>query len=112
MAVAFINPPRDFGRFLLTPLFITVALMASIGLRAFRQQSALCRREALGSCIKHYATELPRPPPSTSEPVVETFSATSKPRPYYDKHPPHRELPKIKVRPRFIFPFMFLHQVL
>jgi len=78
------------------------ALMASIGLRAFRQQSALCRREVLGSCIKHYSTELPRPPPSTTKPVVETFSATSKPRPYYAKHPPHRELPKIKVRPRCI----------
>ncbi|EDR03343.1 uncharacterized protein LACBIDRAFT_191598 [Laccaria bicolor S238N-H82] len=70
--------------------------MASIAFRAVRQRSALCRREALGSCIRHYATELPRPPPSTSEPVVETYSATSKPRPYYAKHPPYRELPKIK----------------
>ena len=92
-----------------TPLFITVALMASIRLHAF---SALCRRNALGGCIRHYATELPRPPPSTNEPVVETFSATSKPRPYYDKHPSHRELPKIKVRPRCICPFMFLRQLL
>ncbi|KAG6811808.1 hypothetical protein H0H92_005731 [Tricholoma furcatifolium] len=32
------------------------------------------------------------------EPVVETFSATSRPRPYYAKHPPTRELPRIKKR--------------
>ncbi|KAF8061779.1 cytochrome oxidase complex assembly protein 1-domain-containing protein [Lyophyllum atratum] len=43
-----------------------------------------------------YATELPRPPPPQSEPPMETFSATSRPRPYCVKHPPTRELPRIK----------------
>ncbi|KAF5387025.1 hypothetical protein D9615_002060 [Tricholomella constricta] len=47
---------------------------------------------------RNYATELPRPPPPRSEPVVETFSSTSRPRPYYAKHPPTRELPRIKKR--------------
>ncbi|KAG6840592.1 hypothetical protein C0991_005682 [Blastosporella zonata] len=43
-------------------------------------------------------SELRRPPPVRPEPVVETFSATSRPRPYYAKHPPTRELPRIKKR--------------
>ncbi|PPQ78437.1 hypothetical protein CVT25_011882 [Psilocybe cyanescens] len=43
---------------------------------------------------KCFATELPRPPPPTSQPVIETFSDTSRPRPYYAKHPPFRELPR------------------
>ena len=33
MAVAFINPPRDFGRFLLTPLFIMYPHFAGGSLR-------------------------------------------------------------------------------
>jgi len=45
-----------------------------------------------------YATELPRPPPPSRQPVIETFSETSKPRPYYAKHPPFRDLPREKVR--------------
>ncbi|KAG6915824.1 hypothetical protein DXG01_009657 [Tephrocybe rancida] len=43
-------------------------------------------------------SELRRPPPLRPEPIVETFSATSRPRPYYAKHPPTRELPRIKKR--------------
>ncbi|GLB35624.1 putative cytochrome oxidase complex assembly protein 1 [Lyophyllum shimeji] len=43
-----------------------------------------------------YATELPRPPPPQEKPEVETFSDTSRPQPYYAKHPPTRELPPIK----------------
>lgn len=44
-----------------------------------------------------FATELPRPPPPTHEPQVETFSASAKPRPYYARPPPRRDLPLIKV---------------
>ncbi|CAA7271077.1 unnamed protein product [Cyclocybe aegerita] len=43
-----------------------------------------------------FATELPRPPPPTHQPVIETFSDTSKPRPYYAKHPPFKDLPREK----------------
>ncbi|KIM48510.1 hypothetical protein M413DRAFT_14987 [Hebeloma cylindrosporum] len=46
--------------------------------------------------LRCYATELPRPPPPSRQPVIETFSETSRPRPYYAKHPPFRELPKAK----------------
>ncbi|KAF8237085.1 DUF1783-domain-containing protein [Tricholoma matsutake] len=44
------------------------------------------------------ATSFPRPPPPASEPEIETFSATSKPRPYAAKHPPFRELPRLQRR--------------
>ncbi|KAF5323728.1 hypothetical protein D9619_012971 [Psilocybe cf. subviscida] len=45
---------------------------------------------------RNYATELPRPPPPARQPVIETFSEPSRPRPYYAKHPPFRALPKQK----------------
>ncbi|KAG5636339.1 hypothetical protein H0H81_008361 [Sphagnurus paluster] len=45
-----------------------------------------------------YATDLHRPPPPRAQPEVETFSGTSRPRPYHIKHPPTRELPRIKKR--------------
>ncbi|KAF8177244.1 cytochrome oxidase complex assembly protein 1-domain-containing protein [Pholiota molesta] len=53
------------------------------------------RRVFGGIRIRNYATQLPREP-STSTPAVETFSAPSRPRPYYAKHPPFRDLPKAK----------------
>ena len=43
-------------------------------------------------------TELPRPPPPTEEPHVETFSAPSKPRLYYTRPPLKSDLPHIQVR--------------
>lgn len=49
---------------------------------------------------RDFATEqLPRPPPSTKEPVVETFADTSKPKPkpFYGRPPPRTELPLQKV---------------
>ncbi|KAH9484537.1 hypothetical protein JR316_0004019 [Psilocybe cubensis] len=51
-------------------------------------------RFLLKNSARNFATELPRPPPPRSQPVVETFSDTSRPRPYYAKHPPFRELPR------------------
>ncbi|KAF8658901.1 hypothetical protein AX16_001945 [Volvariella volvacea WC 439] len=48
--------------------------------------------------IRSYATELPRPPPPTEPPVVTMFSDTSRPRPYYAKHPPPRPLPQVQKR--------------
>ncbi|KAF9473867.1 DUF1783-domain-containing protein [Pholiota conissans] len=44
-----------------------------------------------GIRVRNYATHPPRP-----RPVIETFSAPSRPRPYYAKHPPFRALPKTK----------------
>ena len=43
-------------------------------------------------------TELPRPPPPTEEPHVETFSAPSRPRLYYTRPPLKSDLPRIQVR--------------
>ncbi|KAF4614977.1 hypothetical protein D9613_002480 [Agrocybe pediades] len=58
---------------------------------------AATRRVVAGKhAIRTYATEIPRPPPPTRQPVIETFSEPSKPRPYYAKHPPFRELPRAK----------------
>ncbi|KAF8967310.1 cytochrome oxidase complex assembly protein 1-domain-containing protein [Flammula alnicola] len=53
------------------------------------------RRVFAGNSTRNYATELPRPPPPTRQPVIETFSEPSRPRPYYAKHPPFRALPKV-----------------
>ena len=38
-----------------------------------------------------------RPPLPSRQSVIETFSETSRPRPYYANHPPLRELPRPKV---------------
>ncbi|KDR73820.1 hypothetical protein GALMADRAFT_212599 [Galerina marginata CBS 339.88] len=54
------------------------------------------RRAVATASTRNYATELPRPPPPTRQPVIETFSETSRPRPYYAKHPPFRDLPKAR----------------
>ncbi|TFK20545.1 DUF1783-domain-containing protein [Coprinopsis marcescibilis] len=42
------------------------------------------------------STNSTRPPPPRQQPDVEVFADTSKPRPYYAKHPPTRDLPKIQ----------------
>jgi hypothetical protein len=45
-----------------------------------------------------YQPDLTPPPPPTSQPAVETFSQTSRPRPYYARPPPpRRDLPKLQV---------------
>ncbi|KAF9053303.1 cytochrome oxidase complex assembly protein 1-domain-containing protein [Panaeolus papilionaceus] len=51
-----------------------------------------------GVHVRQYATELPRsrPPPPGRQVVIETFSEPSRPRPYYAKHPPFRDLPRSK----------------
>ncbi|PFH45944.1 hypothetical protein AMATHDRAFT_157173 [Amanita thiersii Skay4041] len=50
--------------------------------------------------VRNYATELPRPPPPTRQPVVEVFSGPSRPRKYYarpgESAQSQRELPKPK----------------
>ncbi|KAG2366062.1 cytochrome oxidase complex assembly protein 1-domain-containing protein [Suillus spraguei] len=48
---------------------------------------------------------LPRPPPPTEEPHVETFSAPSKPRLYYARPPLKADLPRIQKRWPFILAF-------
>ncbi|KAH0584657.1 hypothetical protein J132_00080 [Termitomyces sp. J132] len=47
---------------------------------------------------RNYSELRRQPPPIRPEPIVETFSATSQPQSYYAKHPPTRELPRIKKR--------------
>ncbi|KAJ8594638.1 DUF1783-domain-containing protein [Rhizopogon salebrosus TDB-379] len=56
---------------------------------------------------RNYATvtELPRPPPPTEEPHVETFSAPSRPRLYYTRPPLKSDLPRIQKRWPFILAF-------
>ncbi|KJA17900.1 hypothetical protein HYPSUDRAFT_45741 [Hypholoma sublateritium FD-334 SS-4] len=54
------------------------------------------KRAGPGNGSRNYVTELPRPPPPASQPIIETFSEPSRPRPYYAKHPPFRALPKAK----------------
>ncbi|KAH7889183.1 cytochrome oxidase complex assembly protein 1-domain-containing protein [Phlebopus sp. FC_14] len=51
------------------------------------------------------ATELPRPPPPTEEPRVETFSAPSKPRLYYARPPTRSDLPHIPKRWPYVLAF-------
>ena len=46
---------------------------------------------------RHLGTQPPRPSLPSRQPVIETFSETSRPRPYYANHPPFRELPRLKV---------------
>ncbi|KAG1759987.1 hypothetical protein EDD22DRAFT_955368 [Suillus occidentalis] len=53
-------------------------------------------------------TELPRPPPPTGEPHVETFSAPSKPRLYYARPPLKADLPRVQKRWPFILAFATL----
>ena len=56
-----------------------------------------------------FATEpLPRSPPPSSEPVVETFESTSKPKPYYARPPPRTDLPLQKVCPFHDIALLFL----
>ncbi|KAJ7745070.1 cytochrome oxidase complex assembly protein 1-domain-containing protein [Mycena metata] len=59
----------------------------SIPLRIIHQRS-LTRR-----C---YATEVPRPPPATEKPTVETFSAPSRPKPVFT---PQSRSPRLKSWP-------------
>ncbi|KAF9460861.1 cytochrome oxidase complex assembly protein 1-domain-containing protein [Collybia nuda] len=49
-----------------------------------------------GRCLRYQTTEIPKSPPPIPQPPVETFSSTSRPRPYQAKHPQTRELPLIK----------------
>lgn len=49
-----------------------------------------------GSCRSFATEQLPRPPPTSSEPAVTTFENTSKPRPY-GRPPPRVDLPLQKV---------------
>ncbi|KAJ6552595.1 cytochrome oxidase complex assembly protein 1-domain-containing protein [Mycena vulgaris] len=44
----------------------------------------------LGPFVRNYATELPRPPPPTETPIVETYSAPSRAKPVFT---PPRQLP-------------------
>ncbi|KIJ16657.1 hypothetical protein PAXINDRAFT_168170 [Paxillus involutus ATCC 200175] len=54
-------------------------------------------------------TELPRPPPTAESSHVQTFSAPSKPRPYYARPPQqHSELPQIQKRWPYILAFAAL----
>ncbi|KAG9308390.1 cytochrome oxidase complex assembly protein 1-domain-containing protein [Chiua virens] len=53
------------------------------------------------------ATHIPRPPPPTEDPPIETFSAPSKPKLYYTR-PPHNDLPQIQKRWPFILAFAAL----
>ena len=47
---------------------------------------------------RRFGTQDPPPPlPTSHQSVTETFSDTSKPRPYNANHPPFRELPRLKV---------------
>ncbi|KAG6849915.1 hypothetical protein H0H93_003783 [Arthromyces matolae] len=69
---------------------------------SFLVKSSLLRRTAPQFARSWYLSsrsfaEVRPPPPPRPEPIVETFSATSNPQPYYAKHPP-RELPRIKKR--------------
>lgn len=49
--------------------------------------------------VRKYATEQPRTSQASSQtaPRVETFSDPARLQPYYAKHPPTRDLPKVKV---------------
>lgn len=52
---------------------------------------------------RNYVSELHRPPPPTQEPTAETFSSTSKPRPYHGRGPPRTDLPMIEVMTRLSY---------
>ena len=49
------------------------------------------------SSARCFGTQPPRPPLPSRQPTIETFSETSRPRPYYANHPRFRELPRPKV---------------
>ncbi|KAF9532829.1 cytochrome oxidase complex assembly protein 1-domain-containing protein [Crepidotus variabilis] len=66
--------------------------MSLLPLRRFNISTLALKQRC---AFRNYATELPRPPPSTAPPS-ETFSEASRPRPYYAKHPPFRDLPREK----------------
>jgi len=58
---------------------------------------ALERASLTNSSARSFGTQS-RPPLPSRQPVIETFSETSRPRPYYANHPPFRELPRTKSR--------------
>ena len=49
------------------------------------------------SSARCFGTQPPRPPLPSRQSVIETFSETSRPRPYYANNPNIRELPRTKV---------------
>ncbi|KAJ7458187.1 cytochrome oxidase complex assembly protein 1-domain-containing protein [Mycena latifolia] len=67
----------------------------------FRNRSCAAISARISSNIllpsRPYSTELPRPPPATEKPVVETFSAPSRPSPVFT--PPRRLPPHQKTWP-------------
>ncbi|KAH0826899.1 cytochrome oxidase complex assembly protein 1-domain-containing protein [Lanmaoa asiatica] len=71
---------------------------------------SLAPRRVLFSVRRTYATatQLPRPPPPTEEPPIETFSAPSKPKLYYTRPSSRDDLPQIQKRWPFILAFAAL----
>ncbi|PPQ71067.1 hypothetical protein CVT24_009868 [Panaeolus cyanescens] len=63
-----------------------------------RSLNPIFKRISNGVHVRQYATEVPRnrSPPPSRQVVIETFSEPSRPRPYYAKHPPFRDLPRSK----------------
>ncbi|KAF8802872.1 DUF1783-domain-containing protein [Phlegmacium glaucopus] len=73
--------------------------MSAILNRSLKPARLTFERDLLPNLLaRYFGTQLPRPPLPSRQPVIETFSETSRPRPYYAKHPPFRELPTAKSR--------------
>ena len=71
--------------------------MSTVLNRTLRPARLTLERSSLtNSSARCFGTQ-PRPPPPSRQSVIETFSETSRPRPYYANHPPFRELPRTKV---------------
>ncbi|KAF8163761.1 cytochrome oxidase complex assembly protein 1-domain-containing protein [Crassisporium funariophilum] len=68
--------------------------MSLTGRYASKSPVYISRSVIVGNSVRQYATTHARPQLPSRQPVIETFSDTSKPRPYYAKHPPFRDLPK------------------
>jgi hypothetical protein len=89
----------DFGCFP-TKLNARPLLVKMMSITRRARNPSILDRSFGAAFSRGYATvtELPRPPPPTGEPHVETFSAPSKPRLYYTRPPLKADLPRVQVR--------------
>jgi len=70
--------------------------MSTVLNRTLRPARLTLERASLANSSARCFGTQPRPPPPSRQSVIETFSETSRPRPYYANRPPLRELPRTK----------------
>ena len=83
-----------YNRILLLSSKMSITLSS---IRTLRSSRLALERPSLSYSSARCFGAQSRPPLPSRQSVIETFSETSRPRPYYANHPPLRELPRPKV---------------